>query len=132
MTWYEIWTLTSDAPCQIMTISCVIILLKSPYHTLQIRWYGDYIERQIKPLESGKVKHELRVTNSNPQVSSSNPRITSSNPWVTSFNQRVTRRKLQVARLKAQVGRLKAWVVRLKAWFRRLKARVQAIKPQVR
>ena len=44
-----------------MTISCVIILLKKPEHKLQIRWYRDYIERQIKPPESGNVKLELRI-----------------------------------------------------------------------
>ena len=53
----------------------------------------------------GKVKHELRVT-------SSNPRGTSSNPLVTSSNPRVGRLKTRVARLKARVGRLKARVRR--------------------
>ena len=32
---------------------------------------------------SGKEKHELRVTSSNPRVTSSNPRATSSNPRVS-------------------------------------------------
>ena len=39
---------------------------------------------------SGKVKHELRVTSSNPRVASSNPRVTSSDSRVTSSNPRVT------------------------------------------
>ena len=33
-------------------------------------------------LACGKVKHELRVTSSNPRVTSSNLRVTSSNPRV--------------------------------------------------
>ena len=130
-----VWNLNLHQRCSVTNndnISCVIILLKWPEHTLQIRSHRDYIERQIEPLENGKVKCEFQVTNSNPGVTSSNPRIANSNPqiaisdpWVTSFNPRVRRQK-------AQVGRLKAWVVRLKVQFRRLKARVQAIKPRVR
>ena len=38
----------------------------------------------------GKVKHELRVTSSNPRVTSSNPQVTSLNPRVTSSDPRVT------------------------------------------
>ena len=34
-------------------------------------------------IDHGKVKHELRVTNSNPRVTSSNPRVASSNLQVT-------------------------------------------------
>ena len=60
---------------------------------------------------SGKVKHELRVTSSNPRVASSNPRVTSSHP---------------------RVRRLKARVARLKTRVRRLKARVEAVKPRVK
>ena len=40
--------------------------------------------------ESGKVKHELRITSSNPRVTSSNPQVTSSNPRVASSNLQVT------------------------------------------
>ena len=40
--------------------------------------------------KSGKVKHELRVTSSNPRVKSSNPRVAGSNPRVTSSNPRVS------------------------------------------
>ena len=82
--------------------------------------------------ESGKVKHELRVKSSNPQVTTSNTQVTSSNPRVTSSNPRVRRLKARVARLKARVGTLKARVERLKARVRRLKSRVEAIKPRVR
>ena len=39
---------------------------------------------------SGKIKHESRVTSSNPRVTSSNPRVTNPNPRVTSSNLRVT------------------------------------------
>ena len=66
----------------------------------------------------GKVKHELRVT-------SSNPRVASSNSIVRTL-------KAPVARLKARVGRLKARVGRLKSRVRRLKARVEAMKPRGR
>ena len=59
----------------------------------------------------GKVKHELRVT-------SSNPRVASSNSIVRTL-------KAPVARLKARVGRLKSQV-------RRLKAGVEAMKPRGR
>ena len=72
----------------------------------------------IKPLSSGKVKHELRVTSSNSRVTSSNSRVTSSNS--------------RVRRLKARVARLKARVTRLKARLGRLKERVEAIKPRVK
>ena len=94
--------------------------------------------------ESGKVKHELRITSSNPRVTSSNPQVTSSNPRVASSNLRVmslnprarrlksrfSRLKARFGRLKAQVGKLKERVGRLKAWIRKLKARVEAIKPR--
>ena len=73
----------------------------------------------------GKVKHELRVTSSNPHVTSSNPRVTSSDTQVTSSNPRVTSSNPRVRTLKARVARLKARV-------RRLKTRVAAIKPRVR
>ena len=61
--------------------------------------------------ESGKAKHQLRVTSSNPRFTSSNSRV---------------------KRIKARVARLKARVSRLKAQVGRLKARVEAIKPRVR
>ena len=78
-----------------------------------------FVKQKVKSHKiSGKVKHELRVTSSNPRV--------------TSSNSRVRRIKARVARLKARVGRLKARVGRLKARVRRLKARVDAIKPRVR
>ena len=51
----------------------------------------------------GKVKHELRVTSSNPRVGSLKARVT-------------------------QVGRLKAQVEGLKARVRRLKAQIESIK----
>ena len=47
-------------------------------------------------LRSGKVKHELRVTNSNPRVTNSNTRVTSSNTRVTSSNPRLTSSNSQV------------------------------------
>ena len=52
---------------------------------------------------SGKVKHELRVTSSNPHLTSSNLRVTSSNPRVTSSDLRVTSSNPRVRRLKARV-----------------------------
>ena len=48
--------------------------------------------------KSEKVKHELRVTSSNPRVTSSNPRVASSNPRVTSSNPRVTSSNPRVSR----------------------------------
>ena len=78
-----------------------------------------FVKQKVKSHKiSGKVKHELRVTSSNPRVTSSNSRVRRIKAWV--------------ARLKARVGRLKARVGRLKARVRRLKARVDAIKPRVR
>ena len=47
-------------------------------------------------LQSGKVKHELQVTSSNPRVTSSEPRVTNSNSQVTSSNPRVTSSNLRV------------------------------------
>ena len=88
---------------------------------------------------SAKVKHELRVTSSNPRVTSSNPRVASSNsrvtssdPWVMDSALRVRTLKALIATLKARVGGLKARVGRLKARVRRLKARTETIKPRVR
>ena len=43
----------------------------------------------LLPLARGKVKHELRVTSSDPRVTSSNPRIASSNLWATNSNPRI-------------------------------------------
>ena len=54
-----------------------------------IRQDTEFICRKIKA-KRGKVKHEFRVTSSNPRVTNSNPRVTSSNPRVTSSNPRVT------------------------------------------
>ena len=95
--------------------------------------------------ESGKVKHELRVTSSHPRVTSSNTPVKSSNPRVTSpslrvmsSNLRVTssnlsvrRRKARAAKLKLQFRGLKTRAVRLKTRVRGLKARVDPIKPRV-
>ena len=86
---------------------------------------GNFCNLPIHTNYCGKVKHELRVTSSNPGVTNSNLRVTSSNPRVSSSNPRVRR-------LKPQVTRLKAWVGTLKARVRRLKARVNVIKPWVR
>ena len=84
---------------------------------------------------SGKVKHELWVTSSNPQVSSSNPQVTSSNSWVkcsnplvTSSNPQVTSPSPQVTSYNPRVRRLKVRVGRLKARVTKLKARVEAMK----
>ena len=43
-----------------------------------------------------KVKHELRVTSTNPRVTSSNPRVTSSNLQVTSSNLRLASSNIRV------------------------------------
>ena len=76
----------------------------------------------------GKVKHELRVTSSNPGVASSNSRVTSSNTQATSSNLRLASSNLGVRRLKVRVTRLKVWVGRLKARVEAIKPRVQNIK----
>ena len=51
---------------------------------------GKEASKYQKRYKCGKVKHELRVTTSNPEVTSPNLRVTSSNPQVTSSNPRVT------------------------------------------
>ena len=53
--------------------------------------------------KSGEVKHDLRVTSSNPRFMSSNPQVASSNPRVRRLKARV----LRVRRLKAQVEAIK-------------------------
>ena len=50
-----------------------------------------------------KVKHELRVTCSNPQVTNSNPRVTSSNPRVKRLKERVARLKARVEAIRLRV-----------------------------
>ena len=52
----------------------------------QIELENPDLKQQINFIESGKVKHELRVTSSNPQATSSNPGVASSNSQATSSN----------------------------------------------
>ena len=95
---------------------------------------------------SGKAKHKLQVTSSNPRVTSSNQRVKSPNLRVTFSNVRVASLNLQVTRsnpqftssnprvrkLKAQVLKLKAQLGRLNPGVGRSKARVEIIKPRIR
>ena len=58
----------------------------------------------------GKVKHELRVTSSNPPVTNPNLRVTSSNPRVTSSNSPLPSSNSGVRTLKARAAILQSRV----------------------
>ena len=57
----------------------------------------------LNTIPCGKVKHELRVTSSNPRGNSSKPLATTSNPRVTSSNPRVTSSNPRVRKLKNEL-----------------------------
>ena len=62
---------------------CSMPALKQSYHKLRNTNSYFYLVppyHRFIGIISGKVRHDLRVTGSNPGVSSSNPRVTSSNP----------------------------------------------------
>ena len=69
----------------------------------------------------GKVKHEL-------QIRSSNPQVTISNPWVTSSNLRVKSSNLQVTSLNLRVTSSSSRVTSSNPRVRMLKALVASYK----
>ena len=62
-------------------------------------------ENKVAPFQSGKVKHELRVTSSNPRVTSSNPRVISSNLRVKILKARVRKSKARIETIKPRVNK---------------------------
>ena len=94
LNWIEDCILSSDGNSAKFKIRDIKLLV--PIVALSAKDNVSLTKQLGDGFKSGEVKHEVRVTSSNPRFTSSNPRVTSSSPQVVSSNLRVRKLKARV------------------------------------